>query len=531
MKGTDSSATLGSPRFEEELRSYLETRLRILTRVLALLFGILSAAFVATMALGPGGSLFVALRAFTTEFPNAILFAMLAATSLFHGILGRFRLSPHGLALLDGALLWILILPCLVLYGRLHDFSFSGFAFVVPFLVVFVLARAVLIPSTALRTLLLSLPAPAGVLLIQLWHGGSFAYPAEAYPRSHFVDTLIQNQICLLGAMAVAVVASRVNLSLRRRSYDARHVGHYNLHGKIGAGAMGEVYLATHSLLKRRTAIKFLRPEIAGAAALERFEREVRLAASLTHPNTISIYDYGYTAEGVFYFAMELVEGATLREVVASGGPMPAARVIHVLAQAAGALQEAHDRGIVHRDVKPANLMLCERGGSHDFVKILDFGVAKKIEARSIVPEERTVAGSLETLAPEALRGDAGPRSDLYSLAVVAYYLVSGKPLFDVPSGSEMIHHHLATEPVPPSLHAPGLPPDLEAVILKALSKEPEDRPESAASLREALLACESAGKWTEEQARDWWAAYQPVEVPSDADSETKASSAETRIR
>jgi len=354
--------------------------------------------------------------------------------------------------------------------------------------------------------------------------------PDVPYPRSHYIDTLIQNQVCLWGAVAVALVASHVNLSLRRRNYDAQRVGQYQLEDKIGAGAMGEVYRATHSLLKRRTAVKFLRPEITGQAALERFEREVRLAASLTHPNTISIYDYGFTAEGVFYYAMEMVEGATLRDVVTATGPMPAGRVIRSLAQAAGALKEAHDKGIVHRDVKPANIMLCERGGELDFVKLLDFGVARKLGVGEEVAG--TVAGSLETLAPELLRGEpASPSSDLYSLAVVGYFLACGRPLFDVHSARDVMHHHLNVEPVAPSRHNSEIPSDLEAILLQGLSKDPKTRYSDASVFRESLLRCGAAFDWTQDDARRFWEGFRPSEARATAESEITASSSETRVR
>jgi serine/threonine-protein kinase len=329
------------------------------------------------------------------------------------------------------------------------------------------------------------------------------------------------------------MVASRVNLTLRRRNFDARHVGQYQMQEQIGAGAMGEVYLATHSLLKRRTALKFLRPEIAGQETLERFEQEVRLAASLTHPNNISIYDYGYTAEGVFYYAMELLNGATLREIVERTGPLPAGRAIHILVQSCGALKEAHDKGILHRDIKAANIMLCEQGGELDFVKVLDFGLAKRIDRTSgLAHSDGKVAGSLETLSPEALRGrDLSPASDLYSLSVVAYFLVSGRHLYDVTSGQEMIQHHLSAEPIPPSRHQPHVPQDLEAIILRGLSKDPYQRMTDAASLREALLQCEDAGRWAQDQARSWWEDYEQSKPHMTPGSEVSSSSIDTHVR
>jgi serine/threonine-protein kinase len=250
----------------------------------------------------------------------------------------------------------------------------------------------------------------------------------------------------------------------------------------------------------------------------------------LTHPNTISIYDYGFSAEGVFYYAMELIDGATLRDVVSASGPLPAGRVIRILGQALGALKEAHEKGIIHRDVKPANVMLCERGGEYDFVKLLDFGVARKLGSGA--ETAGSVAGSLETLAPEVLRGEpTSPSSDLSSLSVVAYLLACGRPLFDAHSGQEVIRHHLTTEPVPPSVHNPDVSSDLEAVILRGLKKNPSERYPAASSMKEDLLRCRAASEWSQDEARRWWRTFTPQRNGVAAESEITASSSETRVR
>ena len=273
-----------------------------------------------------------------------------------------------------------------------------------------------------------------------------------------------------------------------------------------------------------------MRPELAGEAALEAFEREVRLAASLTHPNTIQIYDYGYTGEGVFYYAMELVEGATLRRIVEDTGPLSAARTVFILTQAASALGEAHAKGIVHRDIKPTNIMLCERGGEGDFVKILDFGVARQIDLDRIERAELTVAGSAETLAPEALRGRAGPSSDLYALACVGYYCLTGQPLFSGESGQDVLRQHLTSRPVPPSRVHAGVPRDLESVILRGLSKDPAERAPDAAAFKRELMNLQSSTKWDAELAREWWTSHGSTLVGREVDDVT-GSFVETQIR
>jgi len=410
-----------------------------------------------------------------TTLPNAALFWLVVGALLMRRILKRHRLSPRALTSADGLLLQMLFTPCLLLYATSHYYSFSGFPVVLPFLTLFILTRAILVPSSALRTAVLSSTAPLGVLAIQLYYGASYARPGDAYDHRYYIDMLVQNQVILIGAIGVACVASRVNLGLRRRTYEAGHLGQYEIHGKIGAGAMGEVYEATHSLLRRKTAIKLLRPEIAGESSLRRFEQEVKQTSRLTHPNAVSIYDYGHTADGVFYYAMELLEGANLREIVDISGPMPPGRVIHVLSAACGALSEAHTKGMVHRDIKPGNIMLAELGGEHDVVKILDFGLVRDL------------------------------RADLYSLAAVGYHLLTGTPVFVADGLREYLRMHQTKHPEPPQERLPGVPDDLSSVIMKGLSKDPGMRPKNAATMRAQLLACGDTGTWNAVDAADWW--------------------------
>ncbi len=520
-----SARKLSSPGFDEEIRTYLQQRLRLLAGAVTVITGVLAAAFIAaTWRRGDDGLLAV-LVAFVTTLPNAALFWLVVGASVIRRGLQRRRLSDRGLAVVDGLLLQVLFAPCLLLYASSHTFSFSGFALVLPFLTLFILTRATLVPSSAARTFWLSIPAPLGVLSIQLWQGASYAFPDQVYPRTHYVDILIQNQILLAGAIGVACVASRVNLGLRRRSYEAGHLGQYEIHGKLGAGAMGEVYGATHSLLNRPTAIKLLRPEIAGESSLRRFEREVKQTSRLTHPNSVGIYDYGHTADGVFYYAMELLDGANLREIVESTGPMPPGRVVHVLSAACGALAEAHSEGMVHRDIKPANIMLCRQGGENDVVKILDFGLVKSL--RQEAPElDGVIMGTPETMAPEAVYPEMmGPRADLYSLSAVGYYLLTGTPLFVATDVREYIRLHQTKQPEPPRSRNPAIPHDLEQAILRGLSKDPGMRAKNAVTMRAQLLDCEAAGSWLATDADEWWSGF---EKPSPMEHSTSSSGAES---
>jgi eukaryotic-like serine/threonine-protein kinase len=297
---------------------------------------------------------------------------------------------------------------------------------------------------------------------------------------------------------------------LRREVRDARRLGQYTLLEKLGEGGMGAVYSVRHAMLRRPTAIKLLPPAKFGARNVARFEREVQLTARLTHPNTIRIFDYGRTPDGIFYYAMEYLEGANLADVVEEGGPMPAGRVIHLLDQVAGALAEAHGIGLIHRDIKPANIFLTEQGGVPDVAKVLDFGLVKQVGETAVDPltQADTLTGTPLYMAPEAITSpdDIDARTDIYALGAVGYFLLTGQEVFTGRTVVEVCSHHLYSTPVPPSqrLGAP-VDADLEQVILGCLEKDPAERPEDARSLQRALRACRAARSWSEEEARRWF--------------------------
>jgi serine/threonine protein kinase len=295
----------------------------------------------------------------------------------------------------------------------------------------------------------------------------------------------------------------------------ARQLGQYKLIEKIGEGGMGIVYKAQHALLRRETALKLLTPDKADALAIQRFEREVRLTCRLTHPNTIQVYDYGHTPEGIFYYAMEYLDGLTLGELVERYGPQPETRVIYLLTQIAESLAEAHSLGLIHRDIKPANIFVCDRGGIPDMVKVLDFGLVKSFDTAEETARNDAQSGDIigtpVFMPPESLKDPSlsDARSDLYSLGAVGYFLLSGQYLFHGETVAELSHKQTSEQPVPPSARiGKTLNPNLEALILRCLEKDPADRPQSAPELIALLADGPLAGGWTVEQRAAWWAAH-----------------------
>jgi serine/threonine protein kinase len=287
----------------------------------------------------------------------------------------------------------------------------------------------------------------------------------------------------------------------------APRLGQYELLEMLGEGGMGTVYRAHHMLLRRPTAVKVIRSEIASRGSMrERFEREVQAASELTHPNNIVVYDYGHTPEGELYYAMEFVDGIDLHRLVERFGPLPSNRVAHTLQLASEALAEAHSRGIVHRDVKPANIMLSRCGGLYDFPKVLDFGLA--LTRKRDQPEltlDGAVLGTPHFMAPEQGLGadDLGPAADVYALGCVAYFLLTGRNLFEAPTVRELVGKHMTARPIPVAdLAEQHIDPELARAVMLCLDKLPAARP-TAADL--AKLVSDLAATWTNDDAKAWW--------------------------
>ena len=384
---------------------------------------------------------------------------------------------------------------------------------------------AIFIPNTWRRAAVVigAMALAPIVMLVVLWrsHAGCSMFLAEHTPFG--VQTALTLLVSALGAIMGVYTIGR----LRKEAYEARQLGQYKLKRLLGAGGMGEVYLAEHQLMKRPCAVKVIRPEKAGdPRVLARFEREVKATSKLSHWNSIYIYDYGRTEDGTFYYAMEYLPGMNLHELVQRSGPLQPARVIHLMRQVCDALEEAHQMGLVHRDIKPANIFAAQRGGRFDVAKLLDFGLAKPLtgadDERSLqLTQEGSITGSPLFLSPEQATGESEPdaRSDIYSLGVVMYYLLTGQPPFDGDKAIRVIISHAQDKPTPPSEINPLVPADLEAIVLRCLEKKPEDRYQSAEDLAAALDACQQADAWDYDTAEAWWRSS-PIEPATEDPAE-----------
>jgi serine/threonine-protein kinase len=372
--------------------------------------------------------------------------------------------------------------------------------------------RAALVPSTVRRTVWITVLAIVPLFALYVFDWVPLAVDRslrESIGTYQTVSLVINVLIWWTLVTIVCVSISRIIHNLRREIRQAMRLGQYTLDQKLGEGGMGMVYRASHAMMRRPTAVKLLPLEKAGEASLARFEREVQETSRLTHPNTITIYDYGRTPDGVFYYAMELLDGASLEAVVERDGAQPPGRVLRVMEMVAGGLAEAHELGIVHRDIKPANIYLCRQGGELDIAKVLDFGLVMIVEGPedANLTHDGVVSGTPQYLAPEALTDPdtVDGRSDLYALGAVGYYLLTGEQVF---TGNivEICGHHLHTEPTPPSERlGRELPAELEALVMQCLAKKPGDRPQSASEIRERLAAIRDIPRWRQADARGWW--------------------------
>jgi serine/threonine-protein kinase len=378
-------------------------------------------------------------------------------------------------------------------------FSFGWYALVVMY--------GVLIPNTWRRCAVV-----VGVMaLCPVLANATIAYWDTAIAVRLHVLFVLECVTSMALAAALAIYGAHRIETLREQAAQARKLGPYQLKRLLGAGGMGEVYLAEHVLLRRPCALKIIRPERAAQPRdLARFEREVQATATLTHPNTVQVFDYGHADDGTFYYAMEYLPGLNLEELLAEAGPLPAGRAIALLRQVCQALHEAHAIGLIHRDIKPSNIIVGERGGLHDVAKLLDFGLvqaAQTLPDASRLTQEGDIAGTPAFMSPEqaASADNLDSRSDIYSLGALAHFLLTGQPPFTSASALKVLAAHLYEPPPLLADHRSDVPTELQAIVLRCLAKKPAERFADVQGLEKALADCPGVEPWSEAKATAWW--------------------------
>ena len=376
-------------------------------------------------------------------------------------------------------------------------------------------------PRKALAAMLASISAVPVTVGFMIATGRTLLSPT---PAQFFVAFVFP----YLLVVVLGYVCAHVVYDLGKEVTRAQDLGSYHLVERLGQGGMGEVWKARHRLLARPAAIKLIRPSLMEQGGdvsdlVRRFEREAQVTAQLQSPHTVELFDFGVANDGGFYYVMELLDGLDLDALVKRYGPTPAERAIHMLRQVCHSLAEAESKGLVHRDIKPSNIFVCRYGGDHDFIKVLDFGIAKAIDTSETgigVRDTNTMVlqGTPAFIAPEQALGTAtiDGRADIYATGCVAYWLLTGQLVFTADSVMGAIMHHAHTPPTPPSQRSElAIPPALDDLVLSCLAKDPADRPQTAAELSRRLAGIRVVSGWSDERARDWWSAHRPESAPA----------------
>jgi serine/threonine-protein kinase len=513
-----------TPRPENEIRALLHFRLRVVSAVGLVFFPFQLMVYL----LGPGASPGDA--AATGPLPVALVVALCVASAASFVLLWRrhnlsirtlrvVELVLNGLVVAHFAVARYLILtkgldqPFL---GPAHETLFVQFGMLLNnFAWCFIiLYYGVFIPNTLWRCIAVvgvMVLVPLAVTVAAAWHNPPVAYQLPFLLAATTMGLILSAALAVYGSFKIG--------RLQEEAFAARRLGPYQLKERLGAGGMGEVYLAEHRLLKRPCAIKLIRPERASDPAwLRRFEREVHATARLRNPNTVEIYDYGHAEDGTFYYVMEYLPGLSLQTLVERHGLLPPGRAIYVLRQLCRALKAAHAVGLVHRDIKPGNVLVCALGGQYDLVKLLDFGLVRSIDGTGgRLTEAGLVLGTPDFISPEQTRGadTVDGRSDLYSMGALAYFALTGHPPFVGKSVMDILVAHLHEPPPALAAQRPDVPADLAAVVERCLAKDPAERFPDAQRLEAALAGCAGAADWTEAAAGAWWHSH-PV-TPANA--------------
>ncbi|MFW5858648.1 MAG: serine/threonine-protein kinase [Planctomycetota bacterium] len=490
------------------------------------------------------------LRAMATTMAVAFLFG-LGLNRLFAALAWDSLFTTRDLALtvfltlvgLSALVVWLATLPALVgcrlMYLGMAYQVMVGFALSIAIyynpvgpigqgmtpLSVWIVLYPLVVPAPPGRSIVASFTtasmAPLAVLLANRT-GGSWPTPEV------LVRAFLPNYVCVGLAMFPILITFRMGKRVAEVDRRLREMGSYRLLERLGRGGMGEVWRAKHTLLARPAAVKLVLPEALArvqtehrTAIMDRFEREARATASLESPHTVQLYDFGSDDDGVLFYVMELLNGIDLEALVERFGPIGPGRCVHLLRQACLSLAEAHAINILHRDIKPGNLFNCRLGLDCDFIKILDFGLARCRSCNTERPrpaprqltDDNRILGTPAYMAPELITREAelDGRADIYALGCVGYFLLTGATVFDVGGAMRVLTSQLHDDPPPPSARTEKpLPSDLEAVLMSCLQKDRSRRPSDALTLADRLGACACAGEWTQERARQWWHRHLP---------------------
>ncbi|RCS42119.1 serine/threonine protein kinase [Bremerella cremea] len=494
-----------SPHFSRVTQSLLRFRLRVATLVM---FGIFAVYFVwhlydhfAGDDVGREGSFLISLHAGILVILGGSAYLLCPKCDMRRGLLQMQELVTFGLPALFLLLLQYHTMQiCAVRHQMLQNPA--------PGWLLLIFIYALFIPNKWQRAaMVIGAMVMAPIALLAYAWATDGACAAVMYGSPEMMAEIAMKMI-LCGGVAVFGVYT-INV-LRTEAFHAKQLGQYRLSRSLGAGGMGEVYLAHHYLMKRPCAIKIIRPEKAGDSnVLARFEREVHASSKLSHWNNIDIYDYGRTEDGTFYYVMEYLPGLNVSDLVHRFGPLPPGRVIHLLRQICDALNEAHSQGMIHRDIKPANVFAAKRGGYFDVAKLLDFGLAKPIASTedSNLTQEGMITGSPLFMSPEQASGESEPdnRSDIYSVGVLAYFMLTGHAPFEYERPIKVIIAHAHEPVVPPSQLVSTIPEDLEAIVLRCLEKDPNKRFQAILDMADDLEKCEAYGTWHQKDAVRWW--------------------------
>jgi eukaryotic-like serine/threonine-protein kinase len=393
----------------------------------------------------------------------------------------------------------------------------------VSWVAVWILLFATAIPSPPRRALAAALASATAVPVVTAIAIARGDASAPGSPLTYALRILVPYAVVAV----LAYVAARVVYRLGAELTHARELGSYRLVERLGQGGMGEVWRAEHQLLVRPAAIKLIRGTDERRTPEEwrelraRFEREAQVTSTLRSPHTIQLYDFGVTEDGAFYYVMELLDGFDLQALVERFGPVPVDRAIHFLTQICDSLAEAHHFGLVHRDIKPANVYVCRYGRAVDFIKVLDFGLAKPVDPDRGTTEvsltgTHAARGTPAFMSPEQALGarSLDARADLYALGCLAYWLVTGKPVFQGQTPLETIVKHVQTPPEPPSRQTDlPIPAGFDDLVLACLAKNRDDRPADASDVACRLRRLADGGAWTDPRARAWWNEHAPAPV------------------